>query len=78
MLYSIAGRRRTGTTGCGWRRRAGGGCACARRFAARTTFGERGSSKGQFYFRFLVPIKLNDVDVPWTTLVRCSLNEPQF
>ena len=47
------------------------GRACLRPEVCRTyNFGERGSSKGQFYYRYLVPIKLNDVDVPWTTLVR--------
>ena len=29
-------------------------------------FGERGSSKGQFYYDYLLPIKLNDVDVDWS------------
>lgn len=28
-------------------------------------FGERGTSQGQFYRRYLQPIKLNDVDVAW-------------
>ena len=48
------------------------GRACVRPEVCRTyNFGESGSSKGQFYYRYLVPIKLNDVDVPWTRLVRC-------
>lgn len=47
------------------------GRACVRPEVCRTyNFGESGSSKGQFYYRYLVPIKLNDVDVPWTKLVR--------
>jgi alpha-1,3-mannosyl-glycoprotein beta-1,2-N-acetylglucosaminyltransferase len=35
-------------------------------------FGERGSSKGQFYYDYLRPIKLNDVDVDWNRVVRSS------
>ena len=32
-------------------------------------FGEVGSSKGQFYNRYLRHIKLNDVDIDWKTMV---------
>lgn len=35
-------------------------------------FGERGSSKGQFYYDYLRPIKLNDVNIDWGKMV-CSL-----
>lgn len=30
-------------------------------------FGERGSSHGQYYRKFLKPIQLNDVDVDWSS-----------
>lgn len=35
-------------------------------------FGERGSSRGQVYYRYLVPIKLNLADVPWTSWLRSA------
>ena len=42
------------------------GRQCLRPEVCRTyNFGERGSSGGQFYYRYLVPIRLNTVDVPW-------------
>lgn len=42
------------------------GRQCLRPEVCRTyNFGERGSSGGQFYYRYLVPIKLNTADVPW-------------
>jgi GNT-I family len=46
------------------------GRQCLRPEVCRTyNFGERGSSAGQFYYRYLVPIKLNTVDVPWAKKV---------
>ncbi len=46
------------------------GRQCLRPEICRTyNFGERGSSRGQFYYRYLVPIKLNTADVPWATMV---------
>ncbi|KAK9812907.1 hypothetical protein WJX72_005613 [[Myrmecia] bisecta] len=42
------------------------GRQCIRPEVCRTyNFGEKGSSKGFFYKRFLAPIRLNDVDVDW-------------
>lgn len=42
------------------------GRQCLRPEVCRTyNFGERGSSSGQFYYRYLVPIRLNTVDLPW-------------
>ena len=35
-------------------------------------FGAVGSSEGQFYYRYLLPIKLNDVNIDWSTVVRDS------
>ena len=29
-------------------------------------FGEQGASNGQFYYNYLLPIKLNDVDFDWS------------
>ena len=33
-------------------------------------FGEVGSSKGQYYHDYLLPIQLNDADLDWTAIVR--------
>jgi GNT-I family len=46
------------------------GRQCLRPEVCRTyNFGERGSSAGQFYYRYLVPIRLNTVDVLWAKKV---------
>jgi alpha-1,3-mannosyl-glycoprotein beta-1,2-N-acetylglucosaminyltransferase len=48
------------------------GQQCLRPEVCRTyNFGERGSSGGQFYYRYLVPIRLNTADVAWQKKVRC-------
>ena len=42
------------------------GRQCLRPEVCRTyNFGELGSSKGQFYYRFLQPIRLNEAGIPW-------------
>lgn len=49
------------------------GRQCLRPEICRTyNFGEHGSSGGQFYYSYLVPIKLNTADVPWRKKVRGS------
>ncbi len=55
------------------------GRQCLRPEICRTyNFGERGSSRGQFYYRYLVPIKLNTADVPWAKMVRFELLLKRF
>ena len=44
------------------------GVACRPEVCRTYNFGERGASKGFFFRRFLLPILLNDVDVPWASL----------
>lgn len=42
-------------------------------------FGEHGSSMGQFYYKYLVPIKLNDVHVDWKSYdLESMLKEEKF
>ncbi|KAG0557639.1 hypothetical protein KC19_11G145500 [Ceratodon purpureus] len=41
-------------------------------------FGEHGSSMGQFYYQYLVPIKLNDVLVDWKSKDMDMLSEERF
>ena len=46
------------------------GRQCLRPEVCRTyNFGEKGSSRGQFFYLFLVPIKLNLAAVPWDEMV---------
>ena len=40
--------------------------ALARQVCRTYNYGEHGTSQGQFYRRYLQPIKLNDVDVAWS------------
>lgn len=41
-------------------------------------FGEHGSSMGQFYYQYLVPIKLNDVLVDWKSKDMNMLSEEKY
>ena len=55
------------------------GRQCIRPEVCRTyNFGEQGSSRGQFYHKFLKPIRLNDVPVDWTKQDLQYLNAKEY
>lgn len=41
-------------------------------------FGERGTSQGQFFRRYLAPIRLNDEDVTWEQQDLSYLNKERW